>query len=223
MNRIFLVGLLMLVSSFGSRAQFFTIPNWDYNWDLKAHEKGQIHFTYGYGLPRMDKKLFDYHKSEIDFRVVGVGPFFLRVEHGLSRKLSVALSASYILYKSDWKSLRPDPLYTFDLPFTYGNTLHDISANLRFNYHLFVNKEWDVYIGGGAGYNHFMSKDFTTYLPEDSTFNSQFKIPYPVSYEMSLGVRYFFLTRTAIYLEAGLGKALVQGGFVFKFRHRKRG
>jgi hypothetical protein len=68
-----------------------------------------------------------------------------------------------------------------------------------------------------------MSKDFTTYLPEDSTFKSQFKIPYPVSYEMSLGVRYFFLTRTAIYLEAGLGKALVQGGFVFKFRHRKRG
>jgi hypothetical protein len=40
---------------------------------------------------------------------------------------------------------------------------------------------------------------------------------------MTFGVRYFFLTRTAIYVEAGLGKALIQGGFVFKFRHRKRG
>jgi hypothetical protein len=40
---------------------------------------------------------------------------------------------------------------------------------------------------------------------------------------MTFGARYFFLTRTAIYLEVGMGKSIVQGGFVFKFRHRKRG
>ncbi len=101
--------------------------------------------------------------------------------------------------------------------------MHDIAANVRLNYHLFVNKEWDVYIGGGVGYNHFINEDFTTYSADDTLFKSQFKLPYPVSYEMSFGVRYFFLTRTAIYLEVGMGKALVQGGFVFKFRHRKRG
>ena len=86
-----------------------------------------------------------------------------------------------------------------------------------------MNKEWDVYVGGGVGYNHFVNDDFTTYAADDSLFKSQFKLPYPVSYEMTFGVRYYFLTRTAIYLEAGLGKALIQGGFVFKFRHRKRG
>jgi hypothetical protein len=223
MNKFFLVLIVVLGISYQSNAQLFTIPGWDYNWDQKAHEKGQIHFSYGYGQPRLDKKLFDFHKKEIDFKVVGVGPFFWKAEHGLTRRLSVSLSAAYILYKSEWKRMRPDPKYGYDLPFRYGNTLHDISGNLRLNYHLFVNKEWDVYVGGGVGYNHFINKDFTDYGPDDSTFNSQFKIPYPVSYEMTFGVRYFFLTRTAIYVEAGLGKALIQGGFVFKFRHRKRG
>jgi hypothetical protein len=224
MNKFFLVLIVALGISAQSKAQFFSIPKWDYHWDQKAHEKGQIHFSYGYGQPRLDQNLFKYQKDSIDFKVVGIGPFFFKTEYGLSRKLSVSLSAAYVLYKSEWKRMRPDPLYTnLDLPFRYGTTLHDISANLRLNYHLFVNKDWDVYLGGGVGYNHFMNKDFTDYGPDDTTFNSQFKIPFPVSYEMTFGVRYYFLTRTAIYVEAGLGKALVQGGFVYKFRHRKRG
>lgn len=223
MPRILLLCLILVGIHAKSDAQLFTIPKWDYYWDTKAHEKGQIHFQYGYGQPRLDKKLFDFHKNEKDFRVIGVGPFFWRTEYGLSRKLSVGISAAYILYNSDWKRDRPDVRWGFDLPFKYGTQLHDISANLRFNYHLFVNKEWDVYVGGGAGYNHLIAKDYTEYTPDDTLFKSQFKIPFPVSYEMSFGVRYFFLTRTAIYVEAGIGKALVQGGFVFKFRHRKRG
>jgi len=223
MNKYFLVFVALISMTLPGRAQFFSIPNWDYNWDQKAHEKGQIHFAYGYGLPRLDKKLFDYQKDSTNFRVVGVGPFYWKAELGLSRKLSVMLSAGYILYKADWTRMRYDSYKAMDLPYKYGTKLHDISANIRLNYHLFVNKEWDIYIGGGAGYNHFMNKDFTTYLPDDTLFKSQFKLPYPISAEMSFGIRYYFLTRTAIYLEAGYGKSLAQGGFVFKFRHRKRG
>ncbi|HOZ52061.1 MAG TPA: hypothetical protein PLU17_09400 [Chitinophagaceae bacterium] len=223
MNKFFFVLLLSFGFTIQTNAQFFKIPGWDYNWDQKAHEKGQIHFSYGYGQPRLDKKLFDYQKDSTDFKVVGIGPFFWKSELGLTRKLSVMLSATYILYKSEWKRQRYDAYKGMDLPFTYGTKLHDISANIRLNYHLYVDKEWDIYIGGGAGYNHFINQDFTTYFPDDTTFKSQFKLPYPISYEMTFGIRYYFLTRTAIYLEAGYGKALAQAGFVFKFRHRKRG
>ncbi|GBL36268.1 hypothetical protein EMGBS15_18630 [Filimonas sp.] len=223
MKKFLLLVMLAFVLSLQSNAQFFSIPGWDYNWDQKAHEKGQIHFSYGYGQPRLDKKLFDYQKDSTDFRVVGIGPFFWKAELGLSRKLSVQLSATYILYKADWTRQRYDSYKAMDLPFKYGTKLHDISANLRLNYHLYVDKEWDIYIGGGAGYNYFSNSDFTTYAPDDTLFKSQFKLPFPVSYEMSFGIRYYFLTRTAIYLEAGMGKSLAQAGFVFKFRHRKRG
>jgi len=215
--------LLAVMGTLQGSAQFFKIPGWDYNWDQKAHEKGQIHFSYGYGQPRLDRKLFEYQKDSADFRVIGYGPFFFKAEVGLSRKLSVLLSATYIHYKADWTRQRYDAFKGIDLPFKYGTELNDISANLRLNYHLFVNKEWDIYIGGGAGYNHFTNTDFTTYAPDDTTFQSQFKLPYPVSYEMTFGIRYYFLTRTAIYLEAGYGKALAQAGFVFKFRQKKRG
>lgn len=215
--------LALLITLGFSQYTFAQVPHWDYNWDMKAHEKGQIHFSYGYGQPRLDAKLFDYQKDSLNFKVVGIGPFFWKAEYGLSRKLSVMLSTSYILYKAEWDRLRPDVLYdTLNLQFAYGTTLHDISANVRFNYHLFVNKEWDVYVGGGVGYNYFINKDFTKYSPDDTLFKSQFKLPYPVSYEMSFGVRYYFLTRTAIYVEAGIGKSILQGGFVFKFRQRKR-
>ena len=215
--------LFSMLCALPGHAQFFSIPGWDYNWDQKAHEKGQIHFSYGYGQPRLDKKLFEYQKDSADFRVVGIGPFFWKAELGLSRKLSVLLSASYILYKSDWTEQRYDAFKGMNLPFKYGTKLNDFSANLRLNYHLFVDKEWDIYIGGGAGYNYFSNKDFTTYFPDDTLFKSQFKLPYPISYEMTFGIRYYFLTRTAIYAEVGMGKALAQAGFVFKFRHRKRG
>jgi hypothetical protein len=223
MKKFLLVWSFLMAIAFCGNAQFWKIPKWDYYWDLKAHEKGQIHFNYGYGQPRMDYKLFNHQKDSTDFRSVGVGPFYWRMEYGLSRKLSVAVSASWILYKSDWKRQRPDGKWGIDLPYIYGTRCHDIAANLRFNYHFFVNKEWDLYIGGGAGYNYFMRKYFTNYGPDDSTFDAHFKIPYPISYEMSVGARYYFLTRTAIYLEAGFGKSLIQGGFTFKFRYRKRG
>ncbi len=222
MNRFLFVLLILLSCTKYSIAQNKGVPGWDYLWDQKAHEKGQIHFSYGYGYPRLDNRLFDYQKDSTNFAVVGIGPFYWKAEYGLSRKLSVMLSAGYILYKSEWNQLRPDPLYGYDLPYRYGTTLHDISANLRFNYHLLVTKDVDFYVGGGVGYNYFINKDFTTYLPDDSTFKSQFKLPMPISYEMTLGLRYFFLNRTAIYIEAGMGKSILQAGFVFKFRHRKR-
>lgn len=215
--------ILAILISLQGNAQLFSIPGWDYNWDQKAHEKGQIHFSYGYGQPRLDRKIFELQKDSTDFRVVGIGPFFWKAELGLSRKLSVLLSASYILYKSEWYEQRYDNFKNIYLPYKFGTQMHDMSANLRFNYHMYVEKDWDIYIGGGAGYNYVNNKDFTTFAPEEKTFKSHFRLPYPVSYEMSVGFRYYFLTRTAIYLEAGIGKTLAQGGFVFKFRHRKRG
>ena len=65
----FLLYTLLLLGFFGqANARKISIPSWDYYYDLKAHEKGQIHFFYGFGQPRLDYKLFDYHKNEADFR-----------------------------------------------------------------------------------------------------------------------------------------------------------
>ena len=193
-----------------------------YFWDTKAHDRGQIHMSYGYGFPRLDDGKFKFNKDKNAYRVEGVGPFAFKVEYGLSRQLSIGLSATYIQYTSDWEELRFDPYHQREIWFKYGTKLHDVSAMLRLNYHWIVTARSDFYVGGGMGYNYWKSEDFTTFTPEDTTFNSSFKNPGPFAAELTLGYRLYFRQRNAFYIEAGYGKSVIQAGFVFKFRHTKR-
>jgi len=191
-------------------------------WDTKAHDKGQLHFSYGYGFPRLENRRFDLHKDKNEYRVVGVGPFNFKAEYGLTRQLSIGISATYIEYTSDWEEQRFDTYHQRDIWFTYGTKVQDIAAMLRLNYHWIVTPRSDFYVGGGLGYNKWKSEDFTSFSPEDSLFTSYFKEPGSFSAEITLGYRYYFRQRNAIYIEAGYGKSIVQAGFVFKFLHRKR-
>lgn len=195
---------------------------WGYLWDVKAHNKGQLHMSYGYGFPRLDNSTFNFHKQEAEYRVVGVGPFTIKAEYGLTRMLSIMLSANYIQYTSDWQEKRFDIRHQKDLPFVYGTNATDLSVILRLNYHYNVTHRSDFYVGGGIGYNRWTADDFTVNAPDDSLFISQYKRPMPVAFEMTAGYRYYFRTRNAIYIEAGYGKSIVQAGFVFKFRQGKR-
>ena len=68
MNKFFLVLIVALGISAQSKAQFFSIPKWDYHWDQKAHEKGQVHFSYGYGQPRLDQNLFNIYDFPAEIR-----------------------------------------------------------------------------------------------------------------------------------------------------------
>ncbi len=194
----------------------------DYFWDTKAHDRGQIHMSYGYGFPRLDNSRFDFHKDKNNFRVVGVGPFIFKAEYGLTRELSVGISATYIKYRSDWQELRFDDFHNRDLWTTYGTVAEDLAIMLRFNYHYRVTPRSDLYIGGGMGYNMWTEEDVLPGRADDSTFNSFFKVPGATAAELTLGYRYYFRQRNAFYVEAGYGKSIVQAGFVFKFRHKNR-
>jgi len=136
-NFIKVFALLMLIG-FGSKsveAQYHEADRWNFYWDWKAHAKGQIHFHYGYGFPRIDLEMFDHQNWKNDFRVDGVGPFYFKAEYGLSRQLSIMLSTAYTQYTSDWTEPRLDPNYNQNLNFIYGTTVHDIAAKtiLHFN------------------------------------------------------------------------------------------
>lgn len=193
-----------------------------YFWDTKAHDRGQIHFSYGYGFPRLPGKIFDFNKDENEFRKVGVGPFLFKAEYGLTRQLSIGLSASYIEYTSDWQEQRYDEFHQRNLWFTYGTKLQDIAVMLRLNYHWVISPRAELYMGGGMGYNHWIEEDILPGRSDDSLFNSNFKTPGAFASEITLGYRYYLRKRTALYLEMGYGKSIIQGGFVFKFRHRRR-
>lgn len=221
LRKIVLLSAFLLLSSHHIWAQG-DHGYWNYFWDTKAHDRGQIHFSYGYGAPRLDSKLFEFHKNEIEYFTRGIGPFIFKAEYGIKRNLSIGLSFTYIKYNSEFKRIRFDSTHLKDLPFVYGTTVHDIAAMLRVNYHKVITPRLDIYLGGGAGYNMWMSKDYTNYWPDQDSLNLQFVKPFPVIFEASAGFRYFVLNRTALFIEAGYGKSVVQAGVVFKFRHTKR-
>jgi hypothetical protein len=212
--------------------------SFDKHWDIKAHEKGQVHFKFGIAASyptwnndssllqlftnRIDRKVFDKYKDkEKRFDLYGTGPWYARFQYGFSRKLSAELGVTYVNYKAIWSRDKVDSSTFVTLPFEYGVRVNNIAAMLRLNYHLFINTRWDVYIGGGLGYDIYRDVSYTKYGPEASTFNAYFTKPAPVTFESTLGLRYFFLNRTAWWLEVGYGKTYVSTGFAIKISQPK--
>ena len=128
MKYIFSVILFLLTNSL-AQAQA-----WDLPWDLKAHDVGQLHGHVGFGAPRVDTKRFDKFNGEEDFNSVGAGPFFGRIEYGLSRKLSVSLGATYTNYKASWNRSKFDANTGTTPSFEYGSIVNNIAfTTVRFS------------------------------------------------------------------------------------------
>jgi hypothetical protein len=195
---------------------------WDLPWDLKAHDVGQLHGHVGFGAPRIDTKRFDKFSGEEAFNNVGAGPFFGRIEYGLSRKLSVSVGATYTNYKASWERSRPDLNQGITLPFEYGTIVNNIAIMSRLYYHMYTSVRWDVYSTGGIGYDLYKSEDYTKYTPDAPTFKTYFKTPPAATFDAGVGFRYFFLNRTAFYMEGGYGKSYGQLGFIVKIAQPKR-
>jgi hypothetical protein len=230
MKKIILL-LTITISFFVASAQL----TWDRHWDIKAHEVGQLHFQLGVGLPiphwnsdsskievytdRIDNKSFKKYDQEKLYDLFGAGPFYARFEYGLTRRLSVNAGVTYTNYKTRFSRDTIDASIGRNIPWEYGVIVQNISYMARLNYHLYVDTRWDIYCGGGLGYDMYISKSYTKYplLP----FNGYFKAPAPVTFEAGAGFRYFFLNRTACYFEAGYGKTYVQAGVIVKISQPK--
>jgi hypothetical protein len=211
---------------------------YDRHWDIKAHEAGQIHFQLGIALPmphwnsdsnkiemytdRIDNGAFKkYEDKEKLFDLFGGGPIFVRFEYGFTRRLSLNMGITYTNYKARFSRDTIDATIGKKIPYEYGVIVNNLSYMARLNYHLFINTRWDLYCGGGIGYDTYTDKSYTKYTPESLTFNAYFKKPAPVTFEAGAGFRYFFLNRTACYLEVGYGKTYVQAGVIVKISQPK--
>ncbi len=232
MNKLLFL-LTFICINLAAQAQVY----FDKHWDIKAHEQGQVHFRFGIGLPlptynsdsnlfmfktiRIGEDAFDkYKKQELGFDLYGSGPWYARFEYGFSRKFSAELGVTYINNKAIWTRMQIDPLTGAKLPYEYGVSVNNISAIARVNYHIYIDTRWDWYIGGGLGYDYYGAKDFTKYAP-DTAYKAYFTKPAPVTFEAAMGARYFFLSRTAWYIEAGYGKTYVNTGVVVKVSQPK--
>lgn len=221
-----------LLSSFLGFSQ-----GWGYNWDIKAHDKGQFKFQMGVGVQRTENKYwfykasqlfdnsdwpesgndnnFEVYLNQLAFRLRSTGPYVARFEYGLNRTLSVSLGAAYTRYSATWNKGVSDNTTGTIQQVQYGVNVDDVGIVSRLNYHPIVTTHWDVYLSGGIGYNLWMINDFTANT-KDTVYNSFFKEGAPVYFDCGMGARYYFRRRSAIYAEAGYGKSFMNVGFMLK-------
>ena len=88
---------------------------------------------------------------------------------------------------------------------------HTFITDLRINKHFhFFNKRLDFYIGAGVGYEiqSIVNIIKTQSLPKINT-NS-------LSFELTLGGRFYFTKRIGIYIEGGIARSILQGGLAIR-------
>jgi hypothetical protein len=204
----------------------------DKHWDIKAHEVGQVHFQLGIAMPvpswnsdsstlefntnRIDNKAFDKYDKEQKYQLFGAGPIYARFEYAFNRKLSINAGVTYTNYKSRWYRDSIDATIGKAIPWEYGVVVQNIAYMARLNYHLYVDTRWDVIVGGGLGYDTYYADSYSKYPPQSVLFDAKFKNPAPVTFEAGAGFRYFFLNRTAWYLDVGYGKTYINTGVIVK-------
>ncbi len=175
-----------------------------------AYAQGSSTFSVGYGFGNIWKSLFKLSGafSGGSYDVSSTGPVALTYEYGASEKISVGVAFGY----SQVKGKYTDPDYSGS---NYDESLTNISALARANYHFGQSDKFDPYIGIGAGYYNFKYK----YKDADgNTDGGSVIVPTSFGFSGQLGANYYFSSSLGAYIEVGyVGGSLAQIGLTARF------
>ncbi|MES2629580.1 MAG: outer membrane beta-barrel protein [Bacteroidota bacterium] len=176
-----------------------------------AFSQGNSNISVGYGAPNLVKFFFKaVEAASTDFKATGSGPFHLKYEYGIGRKIGLGVSLAYVTF--GFTDVTKDD-YTGEVLYAESFNLTNIAALARVNFHFGSSKKFDPYLGVGAGANFITAK----YTSTDGETTSPFSTPGFVAIELVFGARYFFSDHIGIYTEVGYAKSLAQLGVTFKF------
>ncbi len=189
---------------------------------LKGHSRGggaygvgQSIVSIGYGYNVINGFLGAY-ASESGASFSSFGPLCLKYEYGVTEKIGIGGTFTYSSGSVSWPIQDINP--NTGNPETYQGTekLTWLSVMVRANYHFVNTDKLDVYAGIGVGYNS-LKFSYSDNDPNDA--GSAFVTPnfLPVSYEGSIGLRYYFTPNIGVYGEVGYGVAYIQAGLAIKF------
>lgn len=177
-----------------------------------------------YGAPNLDRLLWDAPgdaSNAVDYRTRGFGPFGIRGEYMIADQFGLGVDVIYSTIFTSYTDI--DSIYngvtdTYDAQRTdVTNTNRRLRVQLRFNYHFIVsNPNLDAYMGVGAGSNTRFRKTYENgvELEDDSNYIDFALIP--VSFRVSVGMRYYFSRIVGINAEIGLGGPLISAGLSFR-------
>lgn len=178
--------------------------------DDLAYSQGSSTVSVGYGFGNIWKSLFKLTGafSGGTYKTSSTGPVALTYEYGASEKISVGVAFGYSQVKGDYT----DPS---DPTSNYNESLTNISALARANYHFGQSDKFDPYVGIGLGYYNFKYKYKDA---QGATDNSSFSVPTAFGFSGQLGAKYYISSNIGLYAEIGyVGGSLAQLGLTLKF------
>lgn len=177
-----------------------------------AFETGTITISAGYGAGNLGRAVFKAFKDELAYSTIGFGPLHFKGEYGVSDNIGLGLSVNYVSMGASWEFNTIDTLNN-SVTSNYKLKRSAINFLPRLNVHFGVSEKFDAFWGIGMGFN---TATWTIDFDDDSFI---FSIPggFPVGFETTFGMRYYFVDFIGLYMEIGYAKAPLQGGLVFKF------
>lgn len=214
MKKLILPVLLLCgVVSFAGNGEGTTLNSPLYSGSSGAWGEGKIAISIGYGFPNLGKTFFKIYENEANYKATGAGPIHFRGEYGLTDKIGFGLSVNYISYGAEWTGEDYDinnNLVTYKYDFSYSS----ISIMPRMNLHFGTSEKVDPYWGIAAGYN-IKNYSFTSTDPDFIETNTPGL--FPIGFETTIGLRYYFTPNIGAYAEFGLAKSIIQGGLAIAF------
>jgi hypothetical protein len=172
-------------------------------------EEGNMVFSIGYGVPNLTKSLYSAYDSYTNFSVTGIGPLHFKFEYFLSESFGVGLVVNYVNTSATWKDENFAGIL-YKTTYNYSS----LAFNMRFNWHFYTNDHFDIYGGSGIGYR--VNK--YEYIDEDPNGLTDWSRPsfFPLGFELTVGMRYFFMENIGVYMEVGAAKSILQFGVAIK-------
>jgi len=180
-----------------------------------SFEKGTVAISAGYGYPNWGKVIFKAVEDQLGvtgLTAFGLGPLHFRLEYGLSDQVGFVLSVNYVSFGEEYKGDYFDGTTT--ATYEYKTTFTSMSFLGRINVHFATTDKLDPYWGIGVGYRTASWK-FESNQP--GYISDASKALFPVGFETTLGLRYYFTPNIGMYVEMGIAKSLVQGGLAVNF------
>jgi outer membrane protein W len=173
-----------------------------------AYYQGSSTISAGYGIGNIWKKLFKLSGafSGGKYDVSASGPYTLIYEYGVSDKISAGVSLGYSKVEGD---------YSDASNYKYTETLTNISALARANYHFGQSEKFDPYLGLGLGYYNFKYE----YKDNDTNPNTTtFAVPSAFGLSAQLGAKYYIASSFGLFAEVGyVAGSYAQVGLTARF------
>lgn len=162
-----------------------------------VHEKGTIVLQGGAGLGLAGV-----------YGNIGFPPISVSLDYGITKEISVGLYAGYSSSKVTLQEAMP-PYFPEDVGIKYGYTPFGVRGSYHFN---LENKKIDAYGTAMFGYNVVSASMFGLGdLDELIAAKGSY-----AAFGASLGIRYFFTPKIALFGEAGYGVEYIRAGLSFK-------